>query len=756
MKKIETIEKIKNKYYSKYLKILEVSNSFGNVKEDEINNFLLDIYNELENIDDKALIEKSVERFKEQLPLNIVVNHEIPKLIEKVLNSEEAINVLSSILSNPETLGEHNDTIIDGTFLAANILKTNQVVEFITNYIIIHQSEYKINEFFEKIKNSNINDMNNKKLNSFFYEIIVKSIQSKLNLEDVTSIDNKKKIIDYIENNFIKNGYRYQGINGNFKDDAIKNGLTMDKSNNNIKYLMEVNEIFNRHGLNKIFYSKLDESSYASYYYTTDSMASAYYFSNHNPEYFDYFIASGNNMTDFEYIRAAYQLKEEKWCRDNLIKLCDNYKLSDYEKTRVMFIYQQMAKDFINEKSINKNSLVLVQRKIYNRDILNYDKEKLLNMDAYEIVSTLVSSKEGSTGLKHFTKVEPELIDVIDIPSTRRLYKNNYIKNTKKYIKTSDGNKYYYDILIHADEADYDCIQLDSTYPYLDEMKSNTFKSIDVIHCDNSIKADDIILNGSTSYQSIQMMAAVNGVANSSEGKLFLDNARKNYSPKYMSDYYYHLCKLCCDVLKDEDVSQNVKAAIIYRMARDIYPKAEIMKNTNNYPQIVSETTHINEYMDFKTREQYLKINRLRKKESTITLDSKNAISSLLNYFENNLKGKVNADFKDEFDSKIKKFGLYEKKNMLNLSKNDNSDKKDSFNKRTDSEIQIAQQIRRKNQMIAEKKKTKFQDNKPKTLVKTNPNSHISSNGYVDAFILSLIVSFFAGMLFAIVYFVVR
>lgn len=80
-------------------------------------------------------------------------------------------------------------------------------------------------------------------------------------------------------------------------------------------------------------------------------------------------------------------------------------------------------------------------------------------------------------------------------------------------------------------------------------------------------------------------------------------------------------------------------------------------------------------------------------------------------------------------------------------------EKKKSFDQRTSSEIQIAQKIREKNKLISQQKK---KENKPKILVKKNINTSSTNKGYIDTVILSLIVSFVAGMLSMAVYFIIK
>lgn len=100
-----------------------------------------------------------------------------------------------------------------------------------------------------------------------------------------------------------------------------------------------------------------------------------------------------------------------------------------------------------------------------------------------------------------------------------------------------------------------------------------------------------------------------------------------------------------------------------------------------------------------------------------------------------------------------------ESKNLPESSKTNEDTtitQKKPFDQRSDSEVKIAEQIRFKNQAIAQQKKQQKQSEKPKTLVKTNPNSSTSSNGYVNVVILSLIISFVAGMLTIIMYSILK
>ena len=79
------------------------------------------------------------------------------------------------------------------------------------------------------------------------------------------------------------------------------------------------------------------------------------------------------------------------------------------------------------------------------------------------------------------------------------------------------------------------------------------------------------------------------------------------------------------------------------------------------------------------------------------------------------------------------------------------------FDQRSQGEIEIAKQIKQKNQMIKQQKKQTRQMNKPKVRTLSAHLSNSSQNkGFTNVLILSLIASFVAGALFMIIYMIVR
>ena len=79
------------------------------------------------------------------------------------------------------------------------------------------------------------------------------------------------------------------------------------------------------------------------------------------------------------------------------------------------------------------------------------------------------------------------------------------------------------------------------------------------------------------------------------------------------------------------------------------------------------------------------------------------------------------------------------------------------FDKRSQGEVQVYQQIKEKNQIIKQQKEQQRQKEKPKTKVLTQPSSNgqNGNKGFANAIMLSLIVSFVCGALFMVVYMII-
>ena len=646
------INKIKSEMPHKYIVVDKIVKSMtGSLSANETNAFIINHFNEICNLTDDELTPMCLNELKQMRNYNIEVDHQIPIIMQNIFVSNRFQSLMSDILSNPNTAGEHIDSIIDDTYLGYNIYKSRQIINFVAQYIMIHKGDYDIENIFNTLDNINFNELSDTETENLFNDLIVSSVMKKLNLTNINSLETKKLVSQYIHTNLINDGFCFQGIRGVYENSVKENGLTVKFSKNNLDDLKKVDEIFKKHGLDKIFRSKLTETKDAPYYYLTDDMGMAFHYSYHNPEYFSYFVASGNNMPDQEYERLAYYMNDYEACKNNLTKLCNNYKLTNEETDIILGCFNNLWTQFLGNSETN--SIVMVQRKLINRDKIPLENIDFNNANINEIVSKIRKS-HYSIDIQ-YDNIPKEKIDVIKIPYLSKFYKKETFVGLqkKKYIRLPDRSKYYYDILINIDKDDYDCITIDDTaIPSLESIKSFTGKTIDVIHCNENLETNPLLSNVGMSFQNLEMLIAVNGIANSQKGKIMIEKARNKYSPEYLKDYYYHLCQLSCTIAQDtENYTPQARASALARMAKDFFPKAELMRMTSDYPKYIDEEIKIDAYMEYPIRLILSEVNNIRRTNN----GSLEAIETLSRYFQSRINEKVNPNFINIFKSELEK-----------------------------------------------------------------------------------------------------
>ena len=299
--------------------------------------------------------------------------------------------------------------------------------------------------------------------------------------------------------------------------------------------------------------------------------------------------------------------------------------------------------------------------KILNSKIVDYNF-LLENFQVFYIDTSKLSFNDLVKLVDYRKKLMDQLLSFEDMGEEEIIINENEVQNVNRVTSTSygknirlnDDTELSYDILINADEIDYDCLQVqDVPEPILKKYKSKSGKRIDCIQC-SEIDENSVLINGEPSYQSIEMMIAVNGRANSKIGEDMLNKARKDYPPEYMKDYYYHLSLLACLLAQEkDDYPYNFRKHMILRMIRDFFPKAEALCKTNKY-DFSHNTVDRTDYLSFEEKQLY---EILQNTSQENHLDGEEAIDKISEIFDEKINEKINNKFFNEFINKLEKFG---------------------------------------------------------------------------------------------------
>jgi hypothetical protein len=185
--------------------------------------------------------------------------------------------------------------------------------------------------------------------------------------------------------------------------------------------------------------------------------------------------------------------------------------------------------------------------------------------------------------------------------------------------------------------------------------------------------------------------------------------------------------------------------------------KIEQLKEVAGFDKKMTETI-------FRKDEQKALISFTKESDFKVKLESTKKDSYIGKYTKiNDIARKdnyrrINKDRTDFNNWKNFRNQVKQQKQSTPIQQSAQREKQKPFAQRSQSEIQVHNQIKQKNQAIKRHKNKQKQMNKPKvkTLTRKPNGSPTANKGFADVIILSLIVSFVCGALFMVVYMLIR
>lgn len=152
-----------------------------------------------------------------------------------------------------------------------------------------------------------------------------------------------------------------------------------------------------------------------------------------------------------------------------------------------------------------------------------------------------------------------------------------------------------------------------------------------------------------------------------------------------------------------------------------------------------------------------------------LNVHGKTDVYSIMRFMYEKYKKEIPEEKQVKFDILDRFIDYVDKKTNTNSKNNSQpvqqqisstSEKLESFSQRSQGEIQLYQQIKEKNMIIKQQKEQQRSLEKPKvkTLTKSsnNGNGSSSSAGFVDTLVITLIIAFLAGILFMVIYILIK
>ncbi len=298
------------------------------------------------------------------------------------------------------------------------------VIDAIIKYTILFDTEDLVDEYILQLRRFMKKCENYEDLVEGINRVIGKitAVILKIDLEEIETSENKKRILSYIYNRYITNGYVFHSIPGIYNNQVEENGLDPFDFNDNNEKLREIKNILEKHNGKNVITKDLKDTSYIT---ITDSPAMAYHYALSSPYYLSELTATSLYMeNEKKYDRSAYFRKDFKASEKNIEQLCRDLELSNNEATIILSYFVEEWKRL--EVTTKEPTLVLIKRSSVNKNYLKDYRKILDTCDKEELsysISRIIDSKIKDE--KRYTPIAKENLKVITLPKYREIYYNS-------------------------------------------------------------------------------------------------------------------------------------------------------------------------------------------------------------------------------------------------------------------------------------------------------------------------------------------
>ena len=309
-------------------------------------------------------------------------------------------------------------------------------LDAIIKYQIIIEDEIYFKSYLEQIRRMLKKFTTSQDLTTAINTIIGKITMQKLGLTNTHNKENKDKILRYIYDKYIINGYFYYGFSSGYQNEIEfigirKDGLIID---NKIKY---INSILYQYNLDYFFKEERVNIS--------DNFIVSAYHAFLAPIYLEKFLKN-KLFTNTKYDKTAMYTKDIEDIKNILVQIASDNKFNEQDK--VGFINTFL--DILQEDEVNTSNpeIALIKRKAIKKNYLKDIELILKNCNELSLassISLLIESRYESYELdEDIFKIE---VDIIKLPTYKEIQKGNegYIELDieKKEVKISNLKEIY-------------------------------------------------------------------------------------------------------------------------------------------------------------------------------------------------------------------------------------------------------------------------------------------------------------------------
>lgn len=354
----------------------------------------------------------------------------------EIFKSPEVLNILHEVLEDKKSINKVSVFSPNGEKYGYNQYSLMIIMDFLIKYNIVIKDMNNFAFCIEELKKMIYSYNDHKELVLWSNELLGELIRLKLNLIDKISSDNKRKILVYLYDNYIVNGYMFHSFPSTFKELVEEKGLDANDYSYPIFYMKKLYYMFKNHKYTDMIPKYLLEQ--ITSISITDSPAMAYYYAFRSPQYFCNLVATSKYYKDdSEYDYEAYYRKDMEACQNNLLLLAKHLNMTDKEKETLMTAFKKQW-DLLDASNALPE-IAFISRKDVGKDSLD-DIDEIIRKSKYEelVVSIARITDSKYSHVKRYSPLFPLSFTVKTFPSYREIKANKFIVKEKEEKKEED------------------------------------------------------------------------------------------------------------------------------------------------------------------------------------------------------------------------------------------------------------------------------------------------------------------------------
>ena len=306
-------------------------------------------------------------------------------MLDEYLKRDDVLNFIKEIKHNERYFQKEKSRFENYSICISDELALYIFYNAIFLYKIIVDDVYLFDEYIEQLEKiyKKINSCDD--LMEGIHKLIGKMVVTKLKISDITNTISREKVISYIFDKYVINGYFIHGFNTSYTESIMSNGFMPGNYFNYYSEFNQVNDIFNKYHEGCII-----EKDFSDFKVTfTDDFIMGCYYSTYAPMYFSNFLSNeeyfGKRNRQDGYLIDDYSLATYG------LKRFTNFNMFDGRDREFVFNLVKKEWDLLH-RCDKKISLLLVKRAFLNHKELNISDYLNDDNDLYDVIDRLISS----------------------------------------------------------------------------------------------------------------------------------------------------------------------------------------------------------------------------------------------------------------------------------------------------------------------------------------------------------------------------